>query len=161
MAQLSEDAPADRDRASPRRSDLHNDVRAAQRGDQAVAQAFEISLITQRRATINGASAISYRRNAARYECFMDSAPGHLTRFVSRRNLSIIHGDAHAWNDLMPQNGGDDVRLFDWDNWRIGLVANDLAYMMATPFIGLKMLDRWTLAGSTHETEPTSPDQHP
>lgn len=66
------------------------------------------------------------------YERFMDSAPGHLARFVTRRNLSIIHGDAHAWNYLMPRDGGDDVRLFDWDNWRIGFVANDLAYMMAT-----------------------------
>ena len=27
---------------------------------------------------------------------------------------------------------GSDVRVFDWDAWRIGVASNDLAYMMAT-----------------------------
>ena len=31
----------------------------------------------------------------------------------------------------MPRDGGDDVRLFDWDAWRIGLGTVDLAYIMA------------------------------
>jgi Protein of unknown function (DUF1679) len=31
----------------------------------------------------------------------------------------------------MPRDGGDDIRIFDWDGWRIGLAATDLAYMMA------------------------------
>jgi hypothetical protein len=52
-------------------------------------------------------------------------------RLSSRRNLTIIHGDAHVWNCFMPRDGGDDVRLFDWDTWRIGLATTDLAYMMA------------------------------
>ena len=35
------------------------------------------------------------------------------------------------WNCFLPRDGGDDVRLFDWDGWRIGVAASDLAYMMA------------------------------
>src|SRR5208282_2469656 len=30
-----------------------------------------------------------------------------------------------------PRDGGDDVRFFDWDSWRIGAGSGDLAYMMA------------------------------
>ena len=46
--------------------------------------------------------------------------------------MSLVHGDAHVWNYLLPRDGGDDVRLFDWDSWRTGVATNDLAYMMAT-----------------------------
>jgi hypothetical protein len=31
----------------------------------------------------------------------------------------------------LPRDGGNDVRFFDWDAWRIGIGAADLAYMMA------------------------------
>src|SRR5579863_8773091 len=49
----------------------------------------------------------------------------------SDRQTIVTHGDAHVWNCFMPRDGGGDVRLFDWDAWRIGLGATDLAYMMA------------------------------
>ncbi len=52
-------------------------------------------------------------------------------RYAGRRNLTIVHGDAHVWNCFMPRDGGDNVRLFDWDAWRIGVATTDLAYMMA------------------------------
>ena len=52
-------------------------------------------------------------------------------RVQSPRNLTIIHGDAHVWNCFMPRDGGSDVRLFDWDAWRISRGVTDLAYMMA------------------------------
>ena len=42
-----------------------------------------------------------------------------------------MHGDAHVWNCFLPRDGGDDLRLFDWDSWRLGLATEDLAYMMA------------------------------
>jgi aminoglycoside phosphotransferase (APT) family kinase protein len=70
------------------------------------------------------------RRNL--YRRFLDAAPHLLARYHSHRNLSIVHGDAHVWNFFLPRDGGNDVRLFDWDAWRIGLATNDLAYMMAT-----------------------------
>jgi hypothetical protein len=68
----------------------------------------------------------------ALYEQFIEAAPRLLARYHSHRNMSLVHGDAHVWNYLLPRNGGDDVRLFDWDSWRIGVATNDLAYMMAT-----------------------------
>jgi len=55
-----------------------------------------------------------------------------MTRTRSHRNVTIVHGDAHVWNCLVPHDpSADDVRLFDWDCWRLGLGADDLAYMMA------------------------------
>lgn len=66
------------------------------------------------------------------YERFIDAAPRLLARYHSHRHMSVVHGDAHVWNCLLPRDGGDDVRLFDWDAWRIGVASNDLAYMMAT-----------------------------
>ena len=66
------------------------------------------------------------------YEQFIDAAPRLLARYHSHQNMSVVHGDAHVWNYLLPRNGGDDARLFDWDAWRIGVASGDLAYMMAT-----------------------------
>jgi hypothetical protein len=67
----------------------------------------------------------------ALYERFIAQAPRLFARYHSHRNLSIVHGDAHVWNCLLPKDGGDDVRLFDWDSWRIGVASSDLSYMMA------------------------------
>lgn len=66
------------------------------------------------------------------YERFIGAAPRLLERHHTRRNLTIIHGDAHVWNCFLPRDGRDDgIRLFDWDSWRIGTATTDLAYMMA------------------------------
>ena len=53
------------------------------------------------------------------------------SRYDSRRDLTIIHGDAHFWNSFLPKDESDTIRLFDWDASRIGLSSDDLAYMMA------------------------------
>jgi hypothetical protein len=45
------------------------------------------------------------------YERFLDAAPRLLARYHSRRNLSIVHGDAHVWNFFLPRDGGEDVRF--------------------------------------------------
>jgi hypothetical protein len=66
------------------------------------------------------------------YERFLDAGPRLFARYHAHRHLSLIHGDAHVWNYFMPRDGADDIRLFDWDAWRIGVASNDLAYMMAT-----------------------------
>lgn len=42
-----------------------------------------------------------------------------------------MQGDSHVWNCFLPRDGSDDVRLFDWDSWRIQVAAVDLSYMMA------------------------------
>lgn len=66
------------------------------------------------------------------YERFF-AAPPHFARMATRQNLSVVHGDAHVWNVFLPNDDSEhDARLFDWDGWRIGLPATDLAYMMAT-----------------------------
>jgi aminoglycoside phosphotransferase (APT) family kinase protein len=63
-------------------------------------------------------------------ESLLAHAPRLLALTQGRRNSTIVHGDAHVWNCFLPRYG-DDVRLFDWDGWRLGLAAEDLAYMMA------------------------------
>jgi len=68
----------------------------------------------------------------ALYERLLGAAPRLQMRYHAHRNVTIVHGDAHVWNSFLPRQGGDDVRLFDWDGWRIGVGSNDLAYMMAT-----------------------------
>src|SRR5262249_27236518 len=53
-------------------------------------------------------------------------------RSHSHRNMTILHGDAHVWNLFLPRDpASDDVRLFDWDAWRVDVATDDLAYMMA------------------------------
>jgi hypothetical protein len=67
----------------------------------------------------------------ALYERWPDAAPRLIARYQSHRALTIAHGDAHVWNAFHPRDGGDDIRFFDWDTWRIGMAAGDLSYMMA------------------------------
>jgi hypothetical protein len=61
----------------------------------------------------------------------LDAAPRLLARYHSHRNITVVQGDAHVWNNFLPRDGGDDVRLFDWDSWRINVGSTDLARMMA------------------------------
>jgi Phosphotransferase enzyme family len=65
------------------------------------------------------------------YALLLDRAPRLVKRTMSRRAVTIVHGDAHVWNCFLPRDGGSDVRLFDWSSWRLGIAAEDLAYMMA------------------------------
>ena len=68
----------------------------------------------------------------ALYRRLLEVWPRLMRRDYSRRNLTIVHGDAHVWNFLLPKDPArDDVRLFDFDQWRISVGAGDLAYMMA------------------------------
>jgi thiamine kinase-like enzyme len=66
------------------------------------------------------------------YRRLLDRAPRLLARYYSRRNLTIIHGDAHPWNFFLPRaNEGQKVRLLDWEDWGLDTATDDLAYMMA------------------------------
>jgi Ecdysteroid kinase-like family len=70
------------------------------------------------------------RRNL--YEQLIDAASRLNKRYHSHRNLTIVQGDSHVWNIFLPHAiGNDDVRIFDWDSWRVGVSTDDLAYMMA------------------------------
>jgi hypothetical protein len=66
------------------------------------------------------------------YERFLERAPRLFARYNSRRDLTIVHGDAHVWNCFLPRNtAGENALLFDWDSWRLDTASDDLAYMMA------------------------------
>jgi hypothetical protein len=66
------------------------------------------------------------------YDRFIEAAPMLMQRYHSRHNVTIAHGDAHVWNFLLPQDPArEDVRMFDFDQWRINMGSHDLAYMMA------------------------------
>jgi aminoglycoside phosphotransferase (APT) family kinase protein len=60
----------------------------------------------------------------------LDAAPRLRQRYLSRRNVTIVHGDAHVWNCLLPRVD-EGARFFDWDGWRIDVGTSDLAYMIA------------------------------
>jgi hypothetical protein len=68
----------------------------------------------------------------ALYARLLERAPQLLARYHSRRDLTIIHGDAHAWNFFLARPGGNETaRLLDWEDWSLGPATDDLAYMMA------------------------------
>ena len=66
------------------------------------------------------------------YDRLIEAAPRLRQRYLSHRNVTIAHGDAHVWNCMLPRDAeSDDARLFDWDSWHIDAGTSDLAYMIA------------------------------
>src|SRR5262249_27568542 len=65
------------------------------------------------------------------YERFLAAAPRLARRYLSHRNLTVVHGDPHIWNCFLAKDGGG-ACFFDWDAWRVTVATSDLAYMMAT-----------------------------
>jgi hypothetical protein len=69
--------------------------------------------------------------SADRFTRLLEALPRLNHRYQSRRHLTIVHGDAHVWNALFPNDGAGGVTLIDWAGWRIDVAARDLAYMIA------------------------------
>ncbi len=66
------------------------------------------------------------------YERLIVAAPRLLERYRAHRHLTLVHGDAHVWNALLPRDATQaSVRLIDWDAWRVDVATDDLAYMLA------------------------------
>lgn len=66
------------------------------------------------------------------FEQLIESGPRLNRRYHSHRNVTIVQGDSHIWNTFLPKTGAnEDVRIFDWDSWRVDTATDDLAYMMA------------------------------
>ena len=65
------------------------------------------------------------------YERVFGSSLKPWLRLTDPHALTIIHGDAHAWNFLFPRAGDGPVFLFDWQLWHVDVGARDLAFMMA------------------------------
>jgi hypothetical protein len=69
---------------------------------------------------------------AAVYERALAAWVGLARRLVGTSKLTLIHGDAHAWNCLFPRDPARHrAYLVDLATCRIRTPANDLAYMMA------------------------------
>jgi hypothetical protein len=67
----------------------------------------------------------------ALYERLIAAGPRLLARYHSHRHLTIVHGDAHVWNAMLPRPGHGGVRLVDWDAWRVDTATDDVSYMLA------------------------------
>ena len=66
------------------------------------------------------------------FEQLIQAGPRLNKRYHSHRNITIAQGDSHIWNTFLPKTAAnDDVRIFDWDSWRVDMATDDLAYMMA------------------------------
>src|SRR6266571_867984 len=66
------------------------------------------------------------------YQRLIDSGRRLNVRYHSHRNMTTVQGDAHVWNVFLPHDASsNDLRLFDWDSWRVDVGTDDLAYMMA------------------------------
>jgi hypothetical protein len=82
------------------------------------------------------------------YEQVLDAAPRLLQRYHSHRNFAITQGDSHVWNSFLPRDlHSSDVRLFDWDGWRLEVPSRDLAYMIALHWYPdrRRRMERWLL----------------
>lgn len=64
------------------------------------------------------------------YERVFSSSLKPWLRLTDQRALTIIHGDAHAWNFLFPRVGDGPAFLFDWQLWHVDVGARDLAFLM-------------------------------
>jgi Ser/Thr protein kinase RdoA (MazF antagonist) len=52
-------------------------------------------------------------------------------RLVDLDRVTLVHGDVHSGNVLLPHRPEDGVKLVDWQLWDIGNPAFDLAFFMA------------------------------
>lgn len=85
------------------------------------------------------------------YARFLLGFPALVERARQFQGRTLIHGDAHVWNWMLPLEGATDTpKLIDWDGWHLGAGVWDLAYMMAVQWdrgvrqrFELPLLDRY------------------
>jgi thiamine kinase-like enzyme len=63
------------------------------------------------------------------FDRVLKAAP-KLQERLTKGNLTLIHGDAHAWNFLYPLDPGGEAVLVDWEAWDADVGVFDLAYMI-------------------------------
>jgi thiamine kinase-like enzyme len=63
------------------------------------------------------------------FERVMKAAP-RLHERLRQGNLTMIHGDAHAWNFLYPRDNDTPAVLIDWEAWDADVGVFDLAYLI-------------------------------
>ena len=57
-------------------------------------------------------------------------------RLTNPQALTVVHGDAHIWNFLLPRAEGGPVYLIDWQLWHVDVGVRDLAFLMAAHWDG-------------------------
>ena len=71
-------------------------------------------------------------RTRVMYARFLRDFPALVERAEQLQGRTLVHGDAHVWNWMLPRNEKVDIpKLIDWDGWHVGVGVWDLAYMMA------------------------------
>lgn len=71
-------------------------------------------------------------RASVMYTRFLRDFPALVERSEQLQGRTLVHGDAHVWNWMLPRDDTADVpKLIDWDAWHVGVGVWDLAYMMA------------------------------
>ena len=66
------------------------------------------------------------------YARFLSGLPALIERANQFQHRTLVHGDAHVWNWMVPRDNATGVaKLIDWDGWHVGAGVWDLAYMMA------------------------------
>jgi hypothetical protein len=63
------------------------------------------------------------------FERVLGAAP-RLHERLQKGNLTLIHGDAHAWNFLYPHDPSAAAVLIDWEAWDTDVGVFDLAYLI-------------------------------
>jgi len=56
---------------------------------------------------------------------------GAYQRLIALNRVTLIHGDVHTGNVMLPREPDGDVKLIDWQLWDIGIGAHDLAFLIA------------------------------
>ena len=63
------------------------------------------------------------------FERVLKAAP-RLHQRLGQGDLTLIHGDAHAWNFLYPRDPNAPAVLIDWEAWDADVGVFDLAYLI-------------------------------
>lgn len=73
-------------------------------------------------------------------------------RLQSLAQVTLNHGDAHAWSFMLPRSvEGGPVLVIDWQLWEMALPTDDLAYFMALWWTaGRRAALEWTLVETYH-----------
>lgn len=64
------------------------------------------------------------------YERVCASAARPWLQLLEGRAMTLVHGDLHLGNFLVPRAPGGAFYLIDWDRWRADVGARDLAFML-------------------------------
>ncbi len=65
-----------------------------------------------------------------------------LSRVEGGKHITLLHGDSHLGNFYYPKDASrDPIILFDWETYKRGLGAYDLAYMLVHGTAGRRELE--------------------